>query len=152
MSTTTSDRIEKEILLRAPRAKVWRALTDAEQFGAWFGCKLEGPFAVGHTTVGHITSKGHENLRVALAIERMDAEELFALRWHPYAIDPKVDYSSEPTTLVEFRLQTVPEGTLLTAVESGFDAIPAARRSEAFHMNSQGWAIQMENIARYVSR
>jgi uncharacterized protein YndB with AHSA1/START domain len=150
MTAPTSDRIEKKIVLRAPRARVWRALTDAAEFGAWFRVKLEGQFAVGQSIRGNITHPGYEHLTMEVFVERMDDPKLFSFRWHPYAIDPKVDYSSEPTTLVEFRLEETAEGTVLTVVESGFDRIPAERRAEAFRMNEGGWAAQMENIQRHV--
>jgi len=146
-----TDRIEKQILLRAPRSRVWRALTDAGEFGTWFRVRLEGEFAVGRRVRGRITYPGYEHLTMEVTVERMDDEKLFSFRWHPYAIDPKVDYSTEPTTLVEFRLQDEADGTRLTVVESGFDRIPAARRDEAFRMNSQGWAVQIENILRHVT-
>jgi len=148
---TNSDRIEKKILLQVPRSRVWRALTKAEEFGAWFRVKLEGEFAVGKRIQGKITYPGYEHLTMDVTVERMDEEKLFSLRWHPYAIDPEVDYSKEPTTLVEFQLEEVAEGTMLTIVESGFDQIPAERRAEAFRMNSQGWVAQAENIRRHVS-
>ncbi len=151
MTVANSDRIEKQILLRAPKPRVWRALTDAGEFGAWFGVKLEGQFAVGESIRGKITHPGYDHLTMEVTVERMEREELFSFRWHPYAVDPKVDYSSEPTTLVEFRLEASPDGTEPTAVESGFDNVPAARRAEAFRMNSQGWTTQMENIRRHVS-
>ena len=147
---TSTDRIEKQVLLRAPRARVWRALTDAGQFGTWFGVKMETGFAVGQRAMGKITHPGYEHLPFEVTVERMEAEHLFAYRWHPYAIDPGVDYSKEPTTQVEFRLEEVEGGTLLTIVESGFDRIPAARRAEAFRMNEGGWTAQMENIQRHV--
>ncbi|HEV7784538.1 MAG TPA: SRPBCC family protein [Thermoanaerobaculia bacterium] len=148
---TNTDRIEKNILLRAPKARVWRALTDAKEFGSWFGVKLESGFAVGQHAAGNITHPGYEHLKMGVDVERMDAEQLFSFRWHPYAIDPKIDYSQEPTTLVEFRLEETTDGTLLTVVESGFDRIPAERRAEAFRMNDNGWAQQMENIQRHVT-
>jgi len=148
---TSSDRIEKEIMLHAPATRVWRALTDAEEFGTWFRVKLEGAFAVGKRIQGKVTYPGYEHLTMEVTVERMDDKRLFSLRWHPYAIDPKIDYSTEPTTLVEFRLEEVSDGTLLTVVESGFDKIPVERRAEAFRMNSQGWATQMENIRRHVT-
>jgi uncharacterized protein YndB with AHSA1/START domain len=151
MNATSTDRIENQILLCVPRARAWRALTDAGEFGAWFRVKLEGPFAVGKRTQGKITYPGYEHLRMDVLVERMDAERLFSFRWHPYAIDPKVEHSSEPTTLVEFRLEDAPGGTLLTLIESGFDRIPAGRRAEAYRMNSGGWTIQMENIQRHVA-
>jgi uncharacterized protein YndB with AHSA1/START domain len=147
----STDRIEKKIHLRAPRARVWRAITDAEEFGTWFRVKLEGRFAEGQPTTGRILTPGYEQLAFRMEVERIEPERLFAYRWHPYAIDPKVDYSSEPTTLVEFRLEAAADGTDLTIVESGFDAIPAARRAEAFRMNDGGWAAQIKNIERHVS-
>lgn len=146
-----TDRIEKKIVLRAPRARVWRALTDATEFGTWFRVKLETEFALGKSASGNITYPGYEHVRFTATVERMDAERLFAFRWHPAAIDPAVDYSTEPTTLVEFRLDEVSEGTQLTVVESGFDRIPAARRAEAFRMNSDGWAEQLTNIRAHVA-
>jgi uncharacterized protein YndB with AHSA1/START domain len=151
MSAVTSDRIEKKITLRAPRSRVWKALTDTAELGAWFGVKLEGRFVVGESIKGKITHPGYEHLDWEVTVERMDPEQLFSFRWHPYAIDQKVDYSKEPTTLVEFRLTEVAEGTLLTVVESGFDKIPAGRRDEAFRMNDGGWAAQMTNIERHVA-
>jgi len=152
MDTNTTDRIEKQIVLRAPRSRVWRAIADAQQFGAWFGVKLEGPFAEGATIHGTITHPGYEHLKMEMLVERIEPERYFAYRWHPYAIDPKVDYSHEPTTLVEFRLEDAPGGTRLTVVESGFDRIPLARRAEAFRMNEGGWTEQMKNIERHVSK
>lgn len=147
----STDRIHKEIVLRAPRSRVWRALADAEEFGAWFGMKIDGAFAPGARVHGRMTVHGHEHVTVELAIERMDPESRMSYRWHPYAIEPGVDYSSEPTTLVEFQLEEVAEGTRLTVVESGFDRIPEARRAEAFRMNDAGWAGQIVNIERHVS-
>ena len=149
MSSTT-DRIEKQVMLRAPKSRVWRALTNADEFGAWFRVKLYSGFAVGQTVTGRVTYPGYEHVTFSVNVERMDPERLFSLRWHPAAVDPKVDYSKEPTTLVEFRLEDVKDGTMLTVVESGFDRIPAGRRDEAFRMNSEGWAIQTENIRRHV--
>src|SRR5436305_4884253 len=148
---TNSDRIEKNILLHGPKARVWRALTAAGEFGSWFGVKLDSGFAVGQPTTGKITYPGYEHLTFEATVERMDAEQLFSFRWHPYAIDPKIDYSQEPTTLVEFRLEETADGTLLTVVESGFDRIPAERRAEAFRMNDNGWAQQMENVQHHVA-
>jgi uncharacterized protein YndB with AHSA1/START domain len=148
---TDSDRIQKTILLRAPRARVWQALTDAEEFGAWFRVKLESGFAVGKRVRGKITYPGYEHLTMDVTVERMDDQQLFSFRWHPAAVDASVDYSTEPTTLVEFRLEEAAEGTLLTVVESGFDRIPPGRRAEAFRMNSEGWGVQMQNIQRHVT-
>jgi uncharacterized protein YndB with AHSA1/START domain len=150
MSMDSSDRIEKDIVLRAPLSRVWRALTDAEQFGTWFRVRLESGFAVGKRVKGNITYPGYEHLTFEVTVERMDPERLFSFRWHPYAVDPTKDYSKEPTTLVEFRLEEVAGGTRLTVVESGFDHIPIERRAEAYRMNSDGWAEQLQNIQRYV--
>jgi uncharacterized protein YndB with AHSA1/START domain len=151
ISTTNTDRIEKKIVLRAPRSRVWRALTNAEEFGTWFRAKLGPGFAVGQRATGNITYPGFEHLKMEVMVERMDAEQLFSFRWHPYAIDPKVDYSAEPATLVEFRLEEVAGGTELTVVESGFDRLPPGRRDEAFRMNDKGWASQLENVERHVA-
>jgi len=144
------DRIEKRIELKAPVPRVWRALTDHREFGSWFRVALEGPFVPGKEVRGRITYPGYEHLTMAVTVQRMEPERLFSFKWHPYAIDPKVDYSTEPPTLVEFTLTDVPGGTLLVVVESGFAALPAHRRDEAFRMNEGGWSIQMENVARHV--
>ena len=150
-TATSTDRIEKTLVLRAPKGRVWRAITTPEEFGTWFKVKLEGTtFIAGRTTIGKITHPGFENLTMEMHVERIDPEDFFSYRWHPYAIDPKVDYSNEPTTLVEFRLEEVPGGSMLTIAESGFDKIPVERRAEAFRMNDKGWAGQIENIRRYV--
>jgi uncharacterized protein YndB with AHSA1/START domain len=151
-TTSATDRIEKQVVLRAPRATVWRALTSAEEFGSWFGAKVAGPFAPGARVRGPITHKGYEHLTMDFTIERMEPERLFSWRWHPYAIDPGVDYTTEPTTLVTFELKDVPEGTLLTVVESGFDGIPLDRRATAFRSNDGGWTAQMENIQKHVGQ
>jgi uncharacterized protein YndB with AHSA1/START domain len=144
------DKIEKRILLRAPRARVWQALADAEAFGQWFGVKLSGTFVPGARLRGQVTHQGYEHIPFEITIERMEPERLLSWRWHPHAIDPKVDYSAEPTTLVIFELEEVAEGTLLTVVESGFEGIPLWRRAEAYRGNEQGWAMQMKAIERYV--
>ena len=149
-TVTSTDRIEKTLLLRAPKARVWRAITTPAEFGTWFKVRLEGTFVAGRTTTGKMTHPGYEHLTMEMQVERIDPEDFFSYRWHPYAIDPKVDYSNEPTTLVEFRLEEAEGGTKLTIVESGFDKISAARRNEAFRMNDKGWAGQIENIRRYV--
>ncbi len=149
-SPTSTDRIEKHMVLRAPRARVWRALTIAEQFGAWFRVKLEGEFAAGETIRGRLVIPGYEHVTLEMLVERIEPEHYFSYRWHPYAVDPKADYSAEPTTLVEFRLEEQAGGTALTIIESGFDRIPLRRRAEAFRMNDQGWASQAEKLARYV--
>jgi uncharacterized protein YndB with AHSA1/START domain len=145
----TTDRIEKQIVLKASPARVWRALSNAREFGSWFGAQFEDDFAPGQEARGKVTYQGKE-LAMTFVVERMEPERLLAFRWHPYAVDPTVDYSGEPTTLVELVLTPVPEGTRLTVTESGFDRIPVARRARAFEMNAHGWAVQMENIARHV--
>jgi uncharacterized protein YndB with AHSA1/START domain len=148
----STDRIEKEIRLNAPRTRVWRALTNAQEFGEWFEVKLEGAFVPGATILGRITHRGYEHIRAEFSVERIEPEHFFSYRWHPYAVEPNVDYSKEPKTLVEFKLEEVAGGTLLRVVESGFDRIPLARRAEAYRSNDQGWAAQLENIARHVSQ
>jgi uncharacterized protein YndB with AHSA1/START domain len=148
----STDRIEKKVVLRAARSRVWRAVASAEEFGIWFEVRLQGAFTEGATLLGKITHPGYEHLTMEMLIERIEPERYFAYRWHPYAIDPKVDYSHEPTTLVEFRLDDADGGTALTIVESGFDRIPLARRAEAFRMNDQGWTEQMRNVERHVSQ
>jgi uncharacterized protein YndB with AHSA1/START domain len=152
MVAKTPSRIDKHIVLKAPRSRVWRALTDAGEFGTWFGARLTGKFEPGATLEGKITAPGYEHLTVRCVIERVQPEELVSYRWHPYAVDPSVDYSDEPMTLVEFRLEDAPGGTTaLSVTESGFENVPLARRAKAFEMNSQGWSIQVENIARHVA-
>lgn len=148
--TPATDRIQKTTVLRAPRTRVWRALTDAKQFSAWFGIELNEQFAVGHSVQGPLTIRG-ERVTIDFVVERVDGEEYFAYRWHPGAIDPKVDYSSEPMTLVEFRLTLVPEGTELTVTESGFDRIPQHRRDEVYRMMEGGWKSQVEKLRAYVT-
>jgi uncharacterized protein YndB with AHSA1/START domain len=147
----STDRIEKRIEIRASRSRVWRAITTVEEFGAWFRVNLEGVFTEGATIRGRITHPGYEHVTMEILVERIEPERYFSYRWHPYAIDPAVDYSAEPTTLVEFILEETEGGTAVTIVESGFDRIPLARRAEAFRMNDRGWAGQINNLARYVS-
>jgi len=148
-----SDRIEKRVVVRAPRERVWRALSDAREFGAWFGVDFgDASFAPGARARGRLTVPGYEHVTMEIVIERMEPERALAYRWHPYAVDPKTDYSKEPTTLVVFELQDAPEGTLLTVVESGFDRIPPHRRAEALRMDDQGWTEQMKNVAAHVAR
>jgi uncharacterized protein YndB with AHSA1/START domain len=147
---TTTDRIEKEVVLRASRARVWRALTDSREFGAWFGVKLEGDFAVGRSVKGPITIPGYTHVTMEVIVESIEPERLFSYRWHPYAVDPKQDFSAEPMTLVEFRLEDASGGTRLSIVESGFDQLPPHRRDEAFRMNEPGWQAQLENVRKHV--
>ena len=152
MMTSDSDRIVKSVEINASPSRVWRALTDHVEFGEWFRVALEGPFVVGHKTRGNITYPGYEHLAFEADVVRAEPEKVFAFRWHPYPIDPDYDYSGEPPTLVEFTLEPTRSGTRLTVVESGFDAIPAARRDEAYRMNDGGWAEQLNNIERHVSQ
>jgi uncharacterized protein YndB with AHSA1/START domain len=147
----STDRITKQVVLRAPRSRVWRAIATAEEFGAWFRMNLEGEFAEGATIRGRVTHPGFEHVTLEMRVERIDPERYFSYRWHPHAIDPAMDYSSEPTTLVEFVLEESPDGTSLTIIESGFDQIPLARRDEAFRMNDRGWSGQIKNIERHVA-
>lgn len=150
MPTTTTDRIEKQVLLRAPRSRVWRAIADSKEFGAWFQCLLEGSFQPGRQVRGRITYPGYEHLTMEIVVEKVEPERLLSFRWHPNATDPKADYSKEPTTLVEFTLEEAAGGTLLRVVESGFDGIPIARRAAAVKGNESGWAHQMTAIETYL--
>ena len=163
MSTVVSDRIEKEVLLRAPLSRVWEALTDAGQFGQWFGVRLDGQFKAGAQISGTITpttvdpevarmQQPYEGMKFDIVIDRVEPKKLFSFRWHPFGVDPKVDYSVEPMTLVEFTLQELPGGVRLRVTESGFDRIPIARRAAAFTANEGGWAKQMELVQKYVEK
>jgi uncharacterized protein YndB with AHSA1/START domain len=144
------DRIEKQIELKAPRSRVWRALTDYREFSAWFRVNLESPFVPGQTSRGQITYPGYEHVQMEVVVQKMEPEHLFSYTWHPYAIEPGVDYSEETPTMVEFTLKEITGGTLLTVTESGFQKLPPSRRAEAFRMDSEGWSEQLENIARHV--
>lgn len=167
------DRIEKRVLLRAPVSRVWRAIADAREFGRWFGIQLDGDFAAGKAISGtfgeglneaaiaqYQKSLGLPPSKVRLpgkdmvfcTVERIEPERYFSFRWIPYGIDAEADPASEPTTLVEFRLEKVADGTLLTIVESGFERVPAHRRERAFRMNEGGWAGQAENVKKHVER
>jgi len=158
-----TDRIEKQILLRAPRARVWRALTDSTEFGTWFGVTFDGAFRPGAQMNGVIVGtkvdpevaqlqKPHYGKRFEISIEQMEQERLFSFRWHPHAVDAKVDYSGEPATLIVFKLEETAEGILLTVTESGFDQIPLARRAQAFKANEQGWEVMIKVVEEYVAR
>jgi uncharacterized protein YndB with AHSA1/START domain len=158
----STDRIEKTVLLRAPLARVWRAISDAREFGSWFGVDFDGAFFAGAQVTGRITpttvdvevAKSQEPYKgraFDFRIERVEPMRLLSFRWHPFAVDEGVDYSSEPTTLVVFELKESPDGTILTITESGFDGIPLARRAKAFAANDQGWAAQATLIAKYLS-
>jgi uncharacterized protein YndB with AHSA1/START domain len=151
MSSST-DRIERKVVLKATRARVWQALTNIEEFNSWFQVKIPGKnFTAGQKYSGQVAFPGYEHVVFEVTIERAEPRTLLSWRWHPAAIDPKVDYSSEPTTLVEFQLQDVVGGTLLTVVETGIDKIPVARRLEVFRMNSEGWDAQIQNLEKHVS-
>lgn len=152
MKDVTTDRIEKKIQLRHPPSKVWRALTDSQQFGEWFGVRLKDPFKPGARVQGKVTHKGYEHMTMDILIERMEPERLFSWRWHPGAAEPGESFESEPTTLVVFELKEVPGGTLLTVVETGFDGIPLARRAKAYRDNEGGWTAQMTAIEQYLGR
>jgi uncharacterized protein YndB with AHSA1/START domain len=161
MSGLETDRIEKQVLLRAPRVRVWRALTDAEEFGTWFGVKFNGPFIPGSLLRGVIVptrvdvevakaQQPYEGMPFEISVDRIEPETLFAFRWHPFAIEPGVDYSREPTTLIVFALEDVADGTMLTVTESGFDRIPLARRAKAFTANEGGWTMVMALIEKHL--
>lgn len=151
MSTST-DRIEREVLINAPRSRVWRALANAEEFGTWFGVALQGKtFIAGQRTQGNITHPGYEHVLFDILVDRVEPEQLLSWRWHPYAVEAGVDYSAEPATLVVFTLQDAMGGTLLKVVESGFDQLPPSRRDLAFRMNSGGWDAQIKNIQRHAA-
>lgn len=146
----STDRIEKQVQLSSPRSRVWRALTDAKEFGKWFGAEFRDTFTAGAPARGSITSKGVEH-PLEIVVEKMEPEHHFSFRWHPFAMDPNVDYSSEPMTLITFTLEPREGGTLLKVVESGFDKIPASRRAKAFEMDSMGWESQMKRIQKYLA-
>jgi uncharacterized protein YndB with AHSA1/START domain len=149
-SPSSTDRIEKTIVLNAPRSKVWRALTDSAQFGEWFQAKPEGPFTPGRRVRGPITARGYEHVTFEVTVEQVEPERLFSWRWQPGG-DPDIDPAA-PTTLVVFELEEIPEGTRLKVTETGFDRIPVPRRAKAFRENDQGWTGQLENIRKYVAR
>jgi len=157
----STDRIEKKILLKAPLERVWRAISDSKEFGTWFGVKLEGQFTPGATMRGVIVTtkvnaevaaaqKPHEGKKIEITIERMEPERLISFRWHPHAIEPGVDYSSEPTTLIVFALEQTSDGVVLTVTESGFDRIPLARRAQAFQANDRGWGLMVKLVGEYL--
>lgn len=151
-TSTETDRIERSIHIDAPRSRVWRALSNAEEFGNWFGANLKGKaFVPGQRVQGPITIAGYEHVTFDVVVERIEPEKLLSYRWHPYAVDPAIDYSREQRTLVTFTLKDAGEGTLLTVVESGFDQVPPERRLEAFRRNSGGWEAQLKNIQRHAA-
>ncbi|OFW03527.1 MAG: vanillate O-demethylase oxidoreductase VanB [Acidobacteria bacterium RIFCSPLOWO2_02_FULL_67_36] len=159
---TVTDRIEKKVLLRAPRARVWRAIVDSREFGKWFGVKFDGPFKAGEALRGAIVpttvdaevaaaQQPYAGTVFEITVDRIEPERLFSFRWHPFAIEPGRDYSGEPTTLIAFALDEVAGGTMLTVTESGFDRISLERRAKAFTANEQGWEMQMKLIEKYLA-
>jgi uncharacterized protein YndB with AHSA1/START domain len=159
----STDRIKKQILIRAPHGRVWQALANSKEFGTWFGVDLEGPFVAGKKVSGVIVGtkadaevakmqQAYAGKRLDLEVVEVEPERLLALRWHPHAIEDGVDYSAEPTTLIEFTLEDVEGGVMLTVTESGFDQIPIARRAKAFEANSGGWEIMVKVLDKYASQ
>lgn len=159
---TSSDSIKKNLLLHAPQERVWRAISDAKQFGHWFGVDFEGDFVAGAHMVGRLvptkvdpevakSQKPYEGMAFEFHIDRIEPMRLFSFRWHPFAVDKDVDYSTEPMTLVKFELQTSLHGTLLTIVESGFAGLPLARRADAFSANEEGWTAQAQILEKYLT-
>jgi len=157
-----TDRIEKRIVLRALLERVWRAISDAGQFGSWFGVAFDGPFVAGARLIGKIVpttvdaevakqQKPYAGMAFEFFVERIEPMRTIEFRWHPFAVEPGVDYSGEPTTRIVFELQPVSDGVLLTVTESGFDQIPLARRAKAFTANDGGWAMQMKLIENYLA-
>ncbi len=146
-----NDRIEKRMELKAPVSRVWRALTDYREFGEWFRVKLDGPFLAGQISHGQINYPGYEHVKWQAVGQKMEPERLFSFTWH-HSLDPNADIFKEPTTLVEFRLERIEAGTLLTLTESGFENLPDNLRLEAFRRNDGGWTEQMKNIESYVAQ
>lgn len=152
LARTGAFRVEKDVTLDAPRTRVWRALTDVEQFDSWFGLALTAPFVAGTAVSWQLKIRGYEHVTLTLWIESMEPEHRFAFRWHPYALEAGVDYAAEPTTPMTFTLDDAEGGTRLRIVEAGFDAIPESRGANAFAMNTGGWNGQAENIRKYLAR
>ena len=144
------DRIIKKILLLAPQSRVFKALSDHNEFGKWFGAKLKGPFEEGKNVIGNITYPGYEHLIFEAKIVAIQPESYFAMRWHPGIPKEGEDLSKAPTTLVEFQLKTIGKHTQLTLIESGFDQLPEERQKEAYETNEDGWEKQMTNIKSFV--
>ena len=150
MNASSTDRIEKQVLVRASHENVWHTLTDSEAFGNWFGAKLDGEFATGARVRGPLTIEGMEHLTLDITIEKMEPKHLFSWRWHPGAMDPDFNYSTKPSPLVVFELEDAVDGTMLTVVETGFDKKPFERRMEVFDRNTNGWEAQITRISEYV--
>ena len=149
--TIIADRIERSVDIDAPLSRVWSALTDHEEFGAWFRVRLDGPFVAGRSTLGQLAIPGFEHVAFEAKVTEVDPPHFFAFTWHPYPVEPEVDYSAEEPTLVEFRLQATAAGTRVTVSESGFERLPEHRRAEAYRMNDGGWAHQLENLRKYAA-
>lgn len=145
-----SNTIEKSIEIKASRSRVWKALTDSKEFGAWFGINIEGPFKVGKVSSGKITIEGFTHVPWNSTIKAMEEPSYFAYTWHPYAVDPDVDYSGEPETLVEFWLEESDGQTSVRVRETGFDNLPPHRIADALRANTHGWGAQLENIKKHV--
>lgn len=152
MKTAQTDRIEKQIDIQAPVSRVWRALTDHREFGEWFRVRLESPFIENKVSRGRVIYPGYEHVIMEVTVDKIQPEHYFSFRWHPFAVDPGVDYSTETATLVEFQLTPTQTGTMLSVTESGFDKIPLHRRDEAFRMNTGGWVEQLQNIENHVNK
>lgn len=150
MKEISTDRIDKELQLNAPASRVWRALSDSAEFGAWFGVDLEGPFQVGEIIRGQITHPGCEQMIFEARVEQMAVDSYFAFRWHPHTIEAGVDRWTLPSTLVEFRLEASGAGTLLRISESGFDGIAEEHREISFTRNEGGWIQQVDSIKKHV--
>lgn len=146
------DRIEKVTDIAAPVARVWRAITNHEEFGEWFHVKLDGPFEVGKITEGRITYPGYEHMEWISTTERLEPESLFAFSWPPSAVDPDSDYDDDAKVMVEFRLEPTDSGTRLTITESGFLQFPESKRLEVLRSNTDGWNMQAVNVANHVTR
>lgn len=160
---SSTDRIEKRILLHAPLESVWNAISNADEFGSWFGVQFEDSFVAGEQSTGQLvpttvdpevakSQEPYEGQPFEITIERIEPMKHFSFRWHPYAVDSDIDYSKEPTTLIVFELEETDEGTFLIITESGFDSIPLERRAKAFEMNSHGWEAQLTLISKYLEQ
>jgi uncharacterized protein YndB with AHSA1/START domain len=158
----STDRIEKQVMLRAPLDRVWRAISDSHEFGLWFGVRVDGPFVAGTSVTAMLTGtvvdeevaemqRPHAGAKAIWQVVAVEPPRRFAYRWHPFAVEADIDYDTEPTTLVEFTLTETSDGVLLRIVESGFDAIPDARRTDAFEANSEGWSKQTELVRTYLA-
>jgi len=161
MNSSVTGRIEQSIDVKAPRSRVWRALVDPQEFTAWFGIAVDGPFAPGARLRGTLVGttvdaevaraqRAHEGVSFDLVIAQVEPERRFSFRWHPGAVDPAIDYAKEPMTLVEFELEEIPQGTRVTVTESGFDAVPLSRRAQAFDGNKEGWRIMMGVLGKHL--